>query len=189
MKFRAAAFIIGLCCIVSFADADTTEDTCVIPQCFNCTQCEVDCNTLDEACDTECVGKARKFVCELEKDHCRQMGGCNTPPTSIQIYPSAYYYTWRREWAPKTIEMRSNCCYNLNNPAWQPWYDNTLSALKKPRNACVILYDGLDCSGASVKVDSTWTTLQLQWIDHASRTSPPVNGIKFNDKTSSMSLC
>lgn len=119
----------------------------------------------------------------MENENCVKAYGCDILPVPVTIYPAANYdeSPSHPEWQSQTIQARKNCCYKLTGI-----YDNTLSGLKN-NGACVQLFDGADCTGTSVTVDSTWTVDCLKWIDCPSRLS--AGGPAFNDKTSSFKLC
>lgn len=165
-------FIIGVGSILSLANA-----VCETPKCFDCNKCNRDCTKLEQNCDSDCLVKVRQFLCNMENENCKKVNGCDVPPVPIAIYPASKYDESRVDWKALNIEARKNCCYNLSGI-----HNNTLSGLKN-NGACVQLYDGANCSGASIRVDSSWTIDCLKWIDC------PANVNKFNDKTSSFQLC
>lgn len=180
MKFqpKIVLFVIGACSLVSLAKA---AYPCTQQNCFDCNQCNKNCANVQQNCDSDCIVQVRQFLCKMENENCKKVHGCDVAPVPISIYPASDYNESRPEWKVQTIQARKNCCYNLTGA-----YDNTLSGLKN-NGTCVALYDASNCSGASVRVDSTWTPDCLKWIDCPSRIN--AGGIKFNDKTSSFKLC
>lgn len=174
MKVQAlAVFIFGVCCIRPFSAA---TGPCLTPQCFDCTQCEVDCNTVAQVCDSDCLAEARKFLCNLENRNCKTVHGCNVPSVDITFWPAVNHDTSNPAWAPLTKPTRPNCCYELEG-----LWDNTTSGITI-NGQCVILYDGHGCTGESRVVDATWTQTCLDDF-----TCPSTGG--FNDKPSSYKLC
>lgn len=174
MKFQITIVVVllGACSLLSMAGA-----ACTLQNCFDCNNCNKDCTKLEQNCDSDCLVTVRQFLCNMENENCKKVNGCDVKPVPISIYPAANYDESRPEWKALTVQARKNCCYKLSGI-----YDNTLSGLKN-NGACVQLYDGSDCTGASVKVDSTWSVACLKWINC------PANQVKFNDKTSSFRLC
>lgn len=172
---KIAFMIVGACSLLALAQA------CETPKCFDCNTCDKDCSKVKQDCDSNCIVQVREFLCKMETDNCKEINGCNVPPTPVTIYPAASYDESRPEWKSQTFQARKNCCYKLSGI-----YDNTLSGIKN-NGACVVLYDGADCTGASVKVDSTWSADCLKWIECPARIN--AGGILFNDKTSSFQLC
>lgn len=158
-------------------------DQCVPVNCFDCSKCYKNCNAFDvgENCDTDCAVRIRRFLCQVENETCAKVNYCDVPPVDITIYPASNYNETKKEWKSQTIEARKSCCYPLIGI-----YDNALSGLKN-YGKCVQLFDGRDCTGRSVTVDSTWSEECLKWIDCPSRIK--AGGIAFNDKTSSLRLC
>lgn len=146
-------------------------------KCFDCNTCNKDCTNVAQDCDSDCLVQTRQVLCNMENENCKKVNGCNVTPVPITIYPDYNYDDSKPEGKAQTIIARKNCCYDLSGI-----YDNTLSGLKN-NGACVQLYDDANCAGASIIVDSSWTSDCLKWIDCPART------VKFNDKTSSIQLC
>ncbi len=176
MKIQAKIliFIIGVCSLMALADA-----ACKPKQCFDCNTCNKSCNKrqLQQCYDNSFLSRLRELLCLLENRYCKKYNNCDEKSFPITIYPAANYDVSLPAYKPSTIRARKNCCYTLTGI-----YDNTLSGLQN-NGACVQLYDGSDCTGASIKVDSTWSADCLKWIDCAA------NPNKFNDKASSFQLC
>lgn len=179
MKIQAKFLIflfVSCISLVSLSDA-----ACETPKCFDCSKCNKDCTNVKQDCDSDCLVEVRQFLCTMENANCNKVNGCDVAPIPITIYPAANYDESQAAWKSETIQTRKNCCYNLTGI-----YDNTLSGLKN-NGACVTLYDGADCTGTSLKVDSSWTLDCLKFIDCPARIN--ARGIKFNDKASSFQLC
>lgn len=175
---RIILLILGVCGTLLYTNAQ-----CVQPNCFDCKTCNKDCTAaaLRQNCDSDCLVNVRKFLCQMENENCVKAYGCDIPPVPITIFPAANYDESQAAWKSQTIEARKNCCYKLSGI-----YDNTLSGLKNS-GACVQLFDGSDCTGTSITVDSTWSADCLKWIDCPARIT--AGGIVFNDKASSFKLC
>lgn len=164
---KLVIFMIGACSLLSSTNA-LCEDLC-----------NKDCTKLKQECDTDCIVQVREFLCQMENANCKKR--CQLPTVTVSIYPAANYDESRNEWKAKVFEARKDCCYSLSGI-----YDNTLSGIKNS-GACVELYDAADCTGASVRFDTTSTVDCLKWIDCAARVA--AGGVKFNDRTSSFKLC
>lgn len=178
MKYltKVVIFMIGACSLLS-----STTALCETPNCYNCDLCNRDCTQLKQNCDTDCIVQVRQFLCQMENANCKKTQGCDVPPVAVSIYPAANYDESRKEWIAQVFQARKNCCYNLSGV-----YDNTLSGIKN-NGACVQLFDGANCTGASIKFDGTSTVDCLKWIDCPARIA--ASGVYFNDKTSSFKLC
>lgn len=153
---------------------------CNTPKCFDCTSCNKDCTNLRQNCDSDCIVNVKEFLCKMENENCKKQHGCDVPPVNIVIYPAINYDESKPQWKAQTIQARKNCCYNLSG-----MYNNSLSGLNN-NGASLKLYDGPNCTGKSITVDSTWSADCLKWIDCTTRTKP--GGIPFNDVTSSFEL-
>lgn len=180
LQTKIVIFIIGTCCLIATTNAAGCQCQCETPKCFDCNICNKDCTKLQQNCDTDYIANARRFLCEMENENCKKKQGCDVPPVAVSVYPANYLAT-EPQYQPQHFQARKNCCYRLTGIN-----DKTLSAIKTG-GACVQLFEGTDCTGANIKLDSTTPAACLEWIDCDARIK--AGGIKFNDRTSSLQLC
>lgn len=158
-----------------------TTPICIPENCFDCTKIKKDCTKVRQNCDSDEIFELRQRLCEKVKET-EKLHGCDIPATSITIFPAAHFDESIPDWVRLNVDIRKDCCFNLSG-----LYYKTLSGIKIAENACVELYDGSNCTGESLRIDSSFPSEWREWIDCESRLNS--GGAPFNDRTASLRLC